>query len=178
MLFTTEETKIVADELVRFNEDLIEMKGKMANWSEEEINASFEVTVVEGMVNKELNEKMDIALKVVKNENAQIDAIDQEMKRLRELKEEKVHVREKVKIQMQTALELAGKKKLQSLAGTVGIRKNPMAVIITDEEEISEEFITIQEIRKIDKKKIAEHIKSGEIVKGAEPTFGTSLTIK
>jgi len=77
-----------------------------------------------------------------------------------------------------TEMRNLDKKSIKSDEIVLTLRKNPDKVLITDEVSLPEKFkFTVSEI-KIDKKLIADTIKSGKSVEGAELTSSQRLEIK
>ena len=58
------------------------------------------------------------------------------------------------------------------------MQKNPYKVVITNENEIPEDFIDTKETKAVNKEKIKEALKNGEEVPGCELVQENRITIK
>lgn len=128
----------------------------------------------------ELQHKGSGIIGYAQNEEALIDAVDTQIKRLQEFKKSKQNKLEKFKQYVKENMERLGITKMDTELGTLSINKNPMSVEIENEEEIPEEFKQQVVTTKIDKTAIKNHFKeTGEIIPGAKIVDDkTSLRIK
>ncbi len=128
----------------------------------------------------ELQHKGSGIIGYAQNEEALIDAVDTQIKRLQEFKKSKQNKLEKFKQYVKENMERLGITKMDTELGTLSIAKNPMSVEIENEEEIPKEFKQQVITTKIDKTAIKNHFKeSGEIIPGAKIIDNkTSLRIK
>ena len=128
----------------------------------------------------ELQQKGSGIIGYTQKEEALIEAIDFQIKRLQDFKKAKQNKLEKFKQYVKENMDRLGITKMDTELGTLSIAKNPMSVEIENEDEIPEQFkqqvITI----KIDKTAIKNHFKTtGEIVSGAKKVDDkTRLSIK
>lgn len=136
----------------------------------------------------ELGQELAIALQnksigiigYVQNEEALIDAVDVQIKRLQDLKKQKTNNLDKFKQYVKENMEKLGITKLETEIGKMSIAKNPLSVEIENEDEIPSEFkqevMTVQ----IDKTAIKTYFKeTGEIVPGTRIISDkTSLRVK
>lgn len=136
----------------------------------------------------ELGQELAIALQnksigiigYVQNEEALIDAVDVQIKRLQDLKRQKTNNLDKFKQYVKENMEKLGITKLETEIGKMSIAKNPLSIEIENEDEIPSEFKQEVMTVKIDKTAIKNHFKeTGEIVPGARVISDkTSLRIK
>lgn len=128
----------------------------------------------------ELQHKGSSIIGYTQNEEALIDAVDMQIKRLQELKKAKQSKLDKFKQYVKENMERLGITKMDTELGTLSISKNPMSVEIENEEEIPKDFKQEVVTIKIDKTAIKNHFKeTGEIIPGARIVDDkTSLRIK
>jgi len=128
----------------------------------------------------ELQKKSSGIIGYTQNEEAFIEAIDMQIKRLQDLKKAKQNRLDKFKGYVKDNMDRLGITKIETELGILSIAKNPMSVEIENESEVPKEYI--QEIVKtqIDKTAIKNHFKeTGEIVPGTKIIDDkTSLRIK
>lgn len=99
-----------------------------------------------------------------------------EAKRLLKRKQALENNVQKLKTYLQTEMERMEIRKINSTLFTIQIQKNPVSVEIVDD-SLLQAFFLLQE-PKIDKKRIAEILKSGEEVKGARLVESESIRIR
>lgn len=114
------------------------------------------------------------------NENALLEAIDVQIKRLQDFKKAKQNSIDKYKQYVKENMERLGLQKIETELGSLSIAKSPISVEITNEDELPDEFKLQVVTTKIDKKAIADNFKStGEIPNGVViHTENTNLRIK
>ena len=146
--------------------------------TQDELNEeeSFEL---ERLITQELNTKSINIIGFVRNAEANISAIDNEIERLTLLKNKNNNTlsrfKEYVKDNM-TALQL---EKIQTSIGTLRVQKNPISVEIVDEEQIPIEYKKEKTVVSVDKTAIKNNFKeTGEIIPGTRIITGkTSLRV-
>lgn len=128
----------------------------------------------------ELQSKSSGIIGYTQNEEATIDAIDIQIKRLQEFKKAKQNNLEKFKQYVKDNMERLGITKIETELGILSIAKNPMSVEIENEDEIPSDFKQEIITTKIDKTAIKKHFKeTGEIIPGTIIVDDkTSLRIK
>ena len=128
----------------------------------------------------ELQQKGSGIIGYTQNEEAFIEAVDFQIKRLQDLKKARQNKLEKFKQYVKENMDRLGIAKMDTELGTLSIAKNPMSVEIENEEEIPEEFKQQVITVKIDKTAIKNHFKAtGEIIPGTRIIDDkTSLRIK
>jgi len=128
----------------------------------------------------ELQNKGSGIIGYTQNEEALIEAIDNQIKRLQDFKKAKQNSLDKFKTYVKDNMERLNITKLETELGTLSIAKNPMSVEIQNEDEVPSEFKQEVVTVKIDKTAIKNHYKqTGEIVAGITIIDDkTSLRIK
>ena len=128
----------------------------------------------------ELKNKSTSIVGYVKNENALVDAIDTEIKRLQDMKKAKQNRLDNFKKYVKENMEKLGLSKVETEIGTLSIAKSPVSVEIVDEDKIPNKFKKIIQETKVDKTAIKDYFKeTGEIVEGVNIlTENTNLRIK
>ena len=113
---------------------------------------------------EELAIKLDSYTKVIKEIEAENDAIDKEIARLQAKKKTNVNHISNMKDAMKYAVLTAEpeKKKIKTELFSYGVQNNVPSVVLDEQyiENIPEEYLKFKE-PEVDKKKIAEHIKAG-----------------
>lgn len=137
-----------------------------------------EVEQIKAIIEAEIETKSTGIIAVVRNLESTVDAIDTEIKRLTDLKKVKKNNIDRLKEYTKECMELRGVKKLETSLGNISIRKTPGSVNILDEAIIPLDYITIEEVKKVDKKALLKDLKDGLAIDGVELKTGTSLTIK
>ena len=128
----------------------------------------------------ELQQKGSGIIGYTQNEEAFIEAVDFQIKRLQDLKKARQNKLEKFKQYVKENMDRLGITKMDTELGTLSIAKNPMSVEIENEEEIPKEFKQEITTVKVDKTAIKNHFKeTGEVVSGVIIVSDkTSLRIK
>jgi hypothetical protein len=125
----------------------------------------------------ELKEKALNYAYVIRTFEDDVTAIDNEIKRLRALKEVKTNSIERLKHSISTAMNIYGIEKVESPLLKLSFRKSE-AVEITNEEVLPLSFKTEKVTYTPNKVKIKESIKNGETVYGAILQINYNLQIK
>ena len=128
----------------------------------------------------ELEVKADGYAKVIRNMEADIDAIKAEMTRLSDRKKTIEKNIQTLKLALQKAMEITGKTKFKTELFSFGVRTNAPAVVMDEQyiENIPERFLKYSEPT-INKVAIKEAIQNGEDLEGlAHLEQGSSLMIK
>ena len=126
-----------------------------------------------------IQEKAQNLAVFIKSLGADIEIIKAEEKRLTDRRKALENKQSGIKNYLQSQLEIAKLDKIKTPVITVAIQNNPPAVQIIDEAIIPAQYKTIvPQTFTIDKKSIADDIKKGISVPGAESTQGRSLRIR
>ena len=117
----------------------------------------------------ELQQKGSGIIGYTQNEEAFIEAVDFQIKRLQDLKKARQNKLEKFKQYVEENMDRLGITKMDTELGTLSISKNPMSVEIENEEEVPKEFKQEVVTIKIDKTAIKNHFKTTrEIIPGVK----------
>ncbi|ENI8396745.1 siphovirus Gp157 family protein [Listeria monocytogenes] len=122
------------------------------------------------------HDKAENIAKIIKSLAADAEMAGTEAKRLLKRKQALENNVQKLKTYLQTEMERMEIRKINSTLFTIQIQKNPVSVEIVDD-SLLQAFFLLQE-PKIDKKSIAEILKSGEEVKGARLVESESIRIR
>lgn len=149
-------------------------KAQEGELTEEEYNQLGEELAIE------LQQKGSGIIGYAQNEEAFIDAVDMQIKRLQDLKKTRQNNLDRFKGYVKDNMERLGITKMETELGVLSIAKNPMSVEIENEKEIPKEYIQEVVTTKVDKTAIKNHFKeTGEIIPGAKIIDDkTSLRIK
>ena len=117
-------------------------------------------------IEEEIHDKAENIAKLVKNLNADVDALKSEEKRLADRRKSLENKVTHLKEYLQNQLEVAGLDKVKRPTLTVSIQNNPPSVKVLDEKLLSDYMIP--QDPKLDKKAILTALKEGQEVNGAE----------
>lgn len=128
----------------------------------------------------ELKNKSSNIIGYIQNENALIDAIDLQIKRLQEYKKSKQNGLDNFKKYVIDNMQKLELPKIETELGVLSIAKSPISVEIVDEDKIPDEYKNIIQTVKVDKNKIKDYFKeTGEVVEGVNIlTENTYLKVK
>lgn len=116
---------------------------------------------------------------VLSNYDSNINILDEEIKRLQERKKREKAKQEHLKSYLKENMERTGQTKIVTPTHSISLKKNPHAVVVTDESLIDNRFYNIiPENYVLDKNRLKEALKQGEQIEGARLEQGTSLSIK
>lgn len=149
-------------------------KAEEGELTEQEYNELGEALAIE------LQNKGAGVIGYIQNDEALVEAVDVQIKRLQDFKKSKQNNLDKFKRYVKENMERLGITKLETELGVLSIAKNPTSVEIENEDEIPSEFKQEIITTKIDKTAIKNYFKStGEIVQGTRIIDNkTSLRIK
>lgn len=132
----------------------------------------------------ELEEKIDNIACIIKQLNAEADAIKAEKDALNERQQAKAHHADRLKDYIRQSMSLAGKKKIETARNSVSIGKPATKAVITDLgalrgfESVWKPYDYTKETN-VDKTALKEALQSGTVVPGAALEDGAPrLTIK
>ena len=141
----------------------------------EELTAELEAMLV--INQQELTEKSINYAKVIKNLEADSDAIDNEIKRLKAMKESKDLVVSRMKEAVKNAMLVSGIDKIESSLFKLSLRRSE-AIQIVNEEQLSPAYIREKIVKTPDKELIKSAIKAGKTVEGAVLSENFNLQLK
>lgn len=127
-------------------------------------------------IEEEIHDKAENIAKLIKNINADVDALKSEEKRLADRRKSLENKVTHLKEYLQNQLEVAGLDKVKRPTLTVSIQNNPPSVKVIDEKLLSDYMIPVEP--KLDKKAILTALKEGMEVSGAELVQGRSVRIR
>ena len=120
------------------------------------------------LITGEFEEKAVNIVKVVKNQQPQIDAIDVEIKRLQQMKKNITSKAENLKDYLRENMEANGINKIECPLFTILCKKPNDAVMVTNADLIPDEYTTVKTTIAPDKKAILTALKNGEDIPGVE----------
>ncbi|HEM4100321.1 TPA: siphovirus Gp157 family protein [Streptococcus suis] len=124
---------------------------------------------------EQFEEKVENTVKVIKNKEADVDQLKEEIDRLTKRKKSIENDITRLKTGLQGAFEITGHEKVKTLLFTVSLANNQPSVVV-DEELLPKKYF-IQTL-KPDKTAIKELLKAGKKVKGAVLQESRSLRIR
>ena len=153
-----------------------------------ELNEALEVEVLEQtqeyikglmeVIEKQIQNKGENIIKLVKNKEAIVSSRKEEIKRLQELNKKDEKEIADLKRYTKECIERAGKKRVETVLGNLTVRKAQPVVKVLDATKLPADYLIQKTTINADKVKIKEHFKeTGEILDGVEITLETSLTI-
>ena len=143
--------------------------------AEGEITSEIETALI---INKEqLQSKAVDYSYVIKSLDSDCDAIDNEIKRLQQLKKVRTNLSERLKNTISNAMNLYEVEKIETPLIKLSFR-NSESVEITNESQLDPCFIVTKTVSTPDKKAIKDAIKNGEIVTGATISYNKNLQIR
>ena len=125
----------------------------------------------------ELQDKAINYVKVIKNLEADSDAIDAEIKRLKAMKEAKDNAIDRMKESVRNAMLVSGIDKIESSLFKLSLRRSE-SVEVVNIDQLPEMLTTVKKTVSADKVKIKEAIKSGLTVEGAVLKESFNLIVK
>lgn len=143
----------------------------------EGVDAATQIEIINA-IKTEISNKGDGIIKFIRNEEASLKVIDEEIKRLQALKKSKNTKIRNMKSYLMHCMRLMGMKKIEGNLGRISIRKNPPSLEIVDGTIIPQEYMIKEVIINLDKNKVKEMLKNGETVPGCTLSQGESLIIK
>lgn len=129
-------------------------------------------------INKEqLQEKGINYAYVIKQVDADCEAIDLEIKRLNSMKKVRTNLADRLKNTISSAMQLFEVEEIKTPLIKLNFR-NSESVEITNEFQLDERFKVTKTVTTPDKKAIKDAIKNGELVEGATISYNKNLQIK
>lgn len=114
----------------------------------------------------DFNDKAKNIVMVIKNTNT--EAIDAEIKRLQSMKKTIVNKKESLKDYLRENMQASGISKIESDIIKVTLKKPTKKLVITDEDLIPDEYISVETSLKVDAKALTAAIKEGAtLIEGA-----------
>ena len=135
---------------------------------------------LEGMLvinQNELTQKSIDYVKVIRNKEADSNAIEAEIKRLKAMKDANDRVIDRMKLAVKDAMMTSGIDKIESSLFKLSLRRSE-AVEVISIDQLPESLIVVKKTVSADKVKIKEQIKNGIPVEGAVIVENFNLSIK
>lgn len=126
---------------------------------------------------EQLQEKALNYTHVIKNFEAHSQAIDNEIKRLKSMKEAKDNAIDRMKEAVRNAMIVSGIDRIESSLFKLSLRRSE-SVEVVNIDQLPESLVTVKKTVSADKVKIKEAIKSGMTVEGAVIVENFNLQIK
>jgi hypothetical protein len=114
---------------------------------------------------------------VIIEKDSEIEAIDAQIKRLQAMKKSRQSAIDRLKETLKGAMEFFGVTEIKAATLKINFRASE-STEISNEALIPERFITVKEVRTIDRAAIKKAIKDGEDVQGAHISYNNNLQIK
>lgn len=127
-------------------------------------------------INLAIEDKLENIAKVIRNLEAEVNAFREEEKRLAERRKSIENNIRHLKQYAENSLIVIGKRKVKTGLFTFSIQKNPPSVQVYNETIIPKKYFITEP--KLDKKKVQEAIKNGEVIAGVELKQTESLRIR
>lgn len=128
-------------------------------------------------INDAIEDKADGYVAVIKSLEADNNAIDEEIKRLRQRKTSNQNGVKRLKESLQEVMEQTGKEKFKTALNSYSIANNPPNLDVTDESLIPKQYYVEQE-PKLDKKELLKAVKDGLELNGVELKQSRSLRVR
>lgn len=144
-------------------------------------NPDIPIEVIEEGLNSitdEFNVKAENIAKVLKEMEYDIIALKEEEDRLLKRRKALENRHQELRLYLEAYMRLIDKPSVVGNIFTLSITKNPPKVQIDDLEGIPKEYINIEEVKKVDKRKILKDLQEGKEVKGVRLEQIESLRIK
>lgn len=129
-------------------------------------------------IDGELSEKLENYASVIKNIESDVAGIKAEEGRLAERRKAMENSIKRMKENMQSAMVAAGQPKIKGEKFNFTVQKNPPSLKVLDDAVIPPQFITVEEVRNIDKKAILAELNNGVEINGVEIQQGESIRIR
>ena len=142
--------------------EMTDNSNQLAIWTEE--------------LTQDLKDKSTNVIAVVRNQELTIEALDNEIKRLRAMKDSLEKKLNKFECYIKNVMVVNGIEKIETPIGTIKFTKSTTTEIY-DESLIDKKFIEVVTTEKISKEKIKAALKAGEEVQGAKLVENKNLKI-
>ena len=149
---------------------LYELTGELAQLEKldpENENMAEAIAETFNALTAEFNDKAVAIVKVAKNADADIDALDAEIKRLQARKKTIQNFQNGLREYLRSNMEASGISKIECPLFSITLRKPSKVVVIDDEEQIPVDYKEIKTVVKTDKRRLLADLKDGEDIPGA-----------
>lgn len=121
--------------------------------------------------------KVEGYAKVIKNLEADLPGLDEEIKRLQDRKSALKNKIDTLKTNLQTAMEVTGNERIKTSLFSIAVQ-NSRASVIVDEEKLPKKYLVKKVTVSPDKKSLYELLNEGKKIKGAILQENRSLRIR
>lgn len=128
-------------------------------------------------INDAVEQKVENTAFVVKQLEANVSVIDEEIKRLQAMKGTQTNNIKSLKLYLQESMEKVGLDKVQGKLIKIAIQNNPQSVEVLNENVIPKNYF-VEQKPKLDKKALLTDLKGGVQVEGVEIKQTRSLRIR
>ncbi|TBL15260.1 siphovirus Gp157 family protein [Bacillus paranthracis] len=128
-------------------------------------------------VEEAIETKAENIIRLVKNQEATVEAIKNEKKRLDARQKALENSNKRLKDYLFDSMKVTGNEKIKTDLVTISIKKNPKSVKVTDITAIPALYFKEQEPT-LDKKKVLDNLKKGIEIEGAEIQQSESISIR
>lgn len=128
-------------------------------------------------INDAVEQKVENTAFVVKQLEANVSVIDEEIKRLQAMKGTQMNNIKSLKLYLQESMEKVGLDKVQGKLIKIAIQNNPQSVEVLNENVIPKNYF-VEQKPKLDKKALLTDLKGGAQVEGVEIKQSRSLRIR
>ena len=128
-------------------------------------------------INDAVEQKVENTAFVVKQLEANVSVIDEEIKRLQAMKGTQTNNIKSLKLYLQESMEKVGLDKVQGKLIKIAIQNNPQSVEVLNENVIPKNYF-VEQNPKLDKKALLTDLKGGVQVEGVEIKQTRSLRIR
>lgn len=123
-----------------------------------------------------IEEKAENTAKVIKSIEADVSAIDGEIKRLQAMKSARKNNIDRLKVYLKEQLESVGMDKVKGELFTVALQNNPAKLVVKDVSKL--QGYLVEQEPKVDSTRLKKDLKAGLEVEGAELVQERSLRIR
>ena len=155
--------------------DLLVLQTMLEN-AEDEHDKNYAIDTLES-IEFELEEKVDNIVKLIRNWESEVTAIEVEKKRLANRADNLSKNIDKLKEYMFKELKRLDRGKVQTELFTVAVKKNPKKVVVTDFLSIPVDYLKFQE-PVVDKRKILQDLNEGKEIEGVTTEQDETLIIR
>lgn len=124
---------------------------------------------IKAIIQAEIQNKSSNIIKLIRNKESKVNALDEEIKRLQEIKRNEENKIKYFKEYIKACMETNNISKIETGLGNITLRKSPVSLKIIDETKIPEIYLRVIEDIKVDKKAIIDYFKdTGEMLEGIQ----------
>ena len=153
--------------LYELTQDLQEMDQLLEDLKDDE-SATQTIEMIKSEIESQLDSKSTDLIKYIRTLDLEMQTIETEEKRLKELKNSKKKKIDNLKSFIMSVMQTNDMKRITTSIGNITLRSNPESVLVENENDIPKHFKKIETKETIDKKAIKAAIQSGTEVKGCK----------